>query len=167
MAPLQLLSDNGGEFVNKFVERVCKRHNVQQQTTFSYSPLGVIERFNKTIKEKMTKNGWKIHDLSQVLSAYNQKTTHSTTKRRPIEVHFALVTGVKGTEIIKDVYSKLVAINRKTNPLPEYVIPVGTPVTLQDSSGAFVVDSTFRDFIGGQLIIRYALRNASTWGTCL
>jgi len=49
-----LRSDNGKEFVAKFVEDVCKKYGVLKKEGPSYSPWvqGVVERVKKTVKEK-------------------------------------------------------------------------------------------------------------------
>ncbi|PRP87896.1 hypothetical protein PROFUN_02633 [Planoprotostelium fungivorum] len=51
--PIILLSDNGKEFIAKEVKQVCTDHGIHQLTSFPYTPLGIIERFNKTIKQKI------------------------------------------------------------------------------------------------------------------
>ena len=93
--PKLLLSDDGKEFKNQKVNFVCKSNEVFQIFSLPYSPLGIIERFGQTIKRKLRKGISKgsitkqnfVHKLMRVLKEYNQ-TVHSTTKQRPVVVHF-------------------------------------------------------------------------------
>ena len=45
-----MLSDNEPEFLNWKVENITNLFGVHHLTTYPYTPLGIIERFNKTIK---------------------------------------------------------------------------------------------------------------------
>jgi len=91
--PVILLSDNGKEFVNKKVKRVTNRFGVHHFTTYPYTPLGIIERFNKTIKNKLfaymkINNTQRYIDvLDQIVLNYN-KTKHSTIQEIPSYIHF-------------------------------------------------------------------------------
>ena len=51
-APVSLLSDNGGQFVSKFFQAVCKALNIHNAFTTAYHPQtnGQVERFNRTLK---------------------------------------------------------------------------------------------------------------------
>lgn len=158
MAPTLFLSDNGSEFVNDYVGRVLLRHSVTQLTTFPYKPLGIIERFNKTLKSKMEGVGWQITKLDEVVEEYNT-TRHSTTRYAPIEVHFSAITGLKGQLIVAEVYRRLLEINRKTNPVPETLYHEGDKVKLHAGNRFyFIVHQVLRDVIGGHPIVRYILR---------
>ena len=50
-----LRSDNGTEFVNKRMEELCAKYNVVMKQGPVYSPWvqGVVEKVNKTIKDKL------------------------------------------------------------------------------------------------------------------
>ena len=48
--PKMLLSDSGKEFTNKLVRTVCLKRDNHQIFSKPYHPLGMIERFNQTIK---------------------------------------------------------------------------------------------------------------------
>jgi len=93
--PSILLSDAGTEFDNKYVNYVCKYHKVFQIISPPRRPLGIIERFNQTLKrkmkkavaeQKMTSNNFEAA-LERILSEYNT-TIHNTTKFKPLVVHF-------------------------------------------------------------------------------
>lgn len=86
--PKILLSDNGSEFKNTIVKETCQRYQVYQITNFPYTPLGIIERFNKTIKNIIfafmnTKTMSYIDVLQLLVQNYNH-TIHSTIKQKPI-----------------------------------------------------------------------------------
>lgn len=93
--PQLLLTDRGSEFTSKQTYSVCKFHRVFQIFTFSYTPLGMIERFNQTLKRKLRKVIAKgrmqpsnfADTLQSVVRDYNY-SIHSTTKQRPIVLHF-------------------------------------------------------------------------------
>lgn len=51
--PKILLSDNGKEFLNTSVKQITDQYNIHHFTSYPYTPLGIIERFNKTIKSKI------------------------------------------------------------------------------------------------------------------
>ena len=50
---LKIRSDNGKEFVNQFLSKICNDFNIQHQTTVEYTPEqnGKIERENRTVIE--------------------------------------------------------------------------------------------------------------------
>eukprot|EP01111_Echinosteliopsis_oligospora_P007490 TRINITY_DN2262_c0_g2_i8.p1 TRINITY_DN2262_c0_g2~~TRINITY_DN2262_c0_g2_i8.p1 ORF type:complete len:113 (+),score=17.64 TRINITY_DN2262_c0_g2_i8:300-638(+) len=88
-----MLSDNGKEFVANEVKEVCKKHGVHQITTYPYTPLGIIERFNKTIKAKiyqfqMIQGSLRYIDyLDQLVENYNH-SFHHTIKEKPETLHY-------------------------------------------------------------------------------
>jgi hypothetical protein len=95
--PKILHSDNGSEFINKLARKVCKFHNVFQTFSKPYHPLGIIERFNQTIKRKIKRRNAENtfpHEKEQILRVLKRllteyKTTkHNTTGYPPIFVHF-------------------------------------------------------------------------------
>ena len=53
LKPLYIMSDRGPEFTGDDTRQVCKIYGVYQLFTHPYKPLGVIERFNQTIKKKL------------------------------------------------------------------------------------------------------------------
>jgi transposase InsO family protein len=95
--PALLLTDQGSEFRSILTRSVCRHHRVFQLFTLPYKPLGIIERFNQTLKRKMRRAVAKRRLTSENLSAilphllreYNA-TVHSTTKFRPIVLHFTV-----------------------------------------------------------------------------
>ena len=53
--PKKLWTDNGKEFINKEFNQFLTKNNVEIYQTFNEGKAVVIERFNRTIKEKMWK----------------------------------------------------------------------------------------------------------------
>jgi len=81
----------GKEFKNHEVMLMCKYHHVFQIFSLPYTPLGIIERFNQTLKRKIrhevirqriNKANFE-HTLIRILNEYNT-TTHSTTQQKPM-----------------------------------------------------------------------------------
>lgn len=74
--PLQILTDNGTENINKKVEKTLKELNINHITMPYYSPQGngKVERFHRTLHDVMAKKlvdsaeTWDIH-LNQTLDA--------------------------------------------------------------------------------------------------
>ena len=55
--PLQILSDNGSENVNRVMKETCEALNISHVTTSFYHPQsnGRIERFHKTLHDIISK----------------------------------------------------------------------------------------------------------------
>ena len=91
--PKKLWVDNGSEFYNKIFKKWLNDNNIEMYSTFNEGKAVVIERFNRTLKNKMFKyftvNGtYKYIDiLSSLINEYNNKK-HSSTKLSPKELYF-------------------------------------------------------------------------------
>jgi len=109
--PKMLLSDVGNEFKNTEVFRVCMFRDIGQYFSEPYHPLGIIERFNKTIKTGIRKlhldNGFPrkktgfLQKLQVILMQYNT-TKHSSTGYPPMVAHFS-----NDKAIQKEIYERL------------------------------------------------------------
>lgn len=83
--PLQILTDNGTENINKKVEETLKELNINHITTSYYSPQGngKVERFHRTLHDVMAKKlvdsaqTWDIH-LNQTLAAIRFHPNYSS-----------------------------------------------------------------------------------------
>ena len=83
--PKELASDNGAEFKNKIFNNFCEENNIKFVHGVPYSPhsMGVIERFNYTIKKYLSKeyisNGENNIDFEscrmKILNYYNNKNS--------------------------------------------------------------------------------------------
>ncbi len=81
--------DKGSEFYNKYLIHYLKRLNISLYSTYSESKSVVVERFNRTIKDRLYKyftaaNSyvWTVY-LPQLITEYNNKKIHSTIKMTP------------------------------------------------------------------------------------
>lgn len=79
-----LQTDFGKEFYNKQVNEVMKKHNINHYSTKSEMKAAVVERFNRTLKNKLYRifthrNSTKYVDvLYSVLDSYNESVHRST-----------------------------------------------------------------------------------------
>lgn len=88
--PKHLWVDKGKEFYNKNMDAWLKENNIIRYSTYGENKSAVIERFNRTLKEKMwrrftaenTRN-W-INMIDNLIDNYNN-TKHSTIKMTPVE----------------------------------------------------------------------------------
>jgi hypothetical protein len=82
--------DMGSEFYNSTLKKLFLKLNVEMYSTFGDHKSAVIERFNRTLKEKMwekfTANNTRkwIDILQSLISTYN-KSEHSAIKMTPIQ----------------------------------------------------------------------------------
>src|SRR5207244_10980274 len=83
--PKKIWSDAGKEFINKEFKKFLSDNEVELYQTFNEGKAVVIERFNRTIKEKMwryfteTGSNTYLSILPKLLHEYNN-TMHSTIK---------------------------------------------------------------------------------------
>ena len=95
MSPKRITTDNGKEFLNASVEEVMKKYNIRHFTCQpgDHNHMGIVERFNKTLRDKFAKL-WVTADsnsfiwidhLQELVENYNN-TEHSTIKNKPIDV---------------------------------------------------------------------------------
>lgn len=83
--------DNGSEFYNKLMQNMLNKRNIKLYSTFTTKKAAIVERFNRTLKNKM----WKIFSfrgsykwvdiLPSLLDDYNN-TIHRTIKMKPKDV---------------------------------------------------------------------------------
>lgn len=89
--PRNLQTDNGTEFYNPECFALFKRHKVNHYSTYSVLKASIVERFNRTLKEKMWKRfsstgtyNW-APMLPDIVEEYNE-SVHRTIGCRPSEV---------------------------------------------------------------------------------
>lgn len=87
-----LQTDEGKEWYNKGVRDLLKQYDINHYSTHSDKKASIVERFNRTLKNKMwkwfTANGkytW-LNILPNLLRKYNN-TVHRTIKMKPIDVN--------------------------------------------------------------------------------
>jgi transposase InsO family protein len=88
-----IISDNGNEFTNAKLAKFLREHGIEHHFIEAYSPQtnGIVERFNRTIKQKMFKHFERIDShkwidyLEPLTKAYNN-TEHRATGMAPNKV---------------------------------------------------------------------------------
>ncbi len=98
--PKIILSDNGLEFKNKIITKLCNEHGIDHRVTASYNPRcnGQVERLNQTVINMIRKHcenntaEWDLW-LDYVIFCYNTRI-HSSTKYSPYELVFGLKANV-------------------------------------------------------------------------
>ena len=115
--PLKLQTDKGTEFLNRQFQKFLRDSNIHFFTVNSGLKVWVIERFNRTFKNKIykyftAKNTLSyIDELPQLVSSYNN-TYHRSIKMKPTQVTKANESKVWDTLYSGDVLSKF-ALNFK------------------------------------------------------
>ena len=88
--PQYLWVDKGKEFYNKHLKDLLEKYNIQIYSTENEEKSSVVERWNRTIKNKMWKqftiqgNTQYLDMLPKILKQYNN-TKHSSIKMTPTE----------------------------------------------------------------------------------
>ena len=90
--PKNLWVDKGSEFYNKDVKKFLKDNKVNMYSTYGDSKSAVVERFNRTLKEKMWKKFTERQtrvwiDMIDDLVGNYFNTMHSTIGFKPNEAH--------------------------------------------------------------------------------
>lgn len=90
--PRNLHTDEGKEFYNQHFQRLMQKHGINHYNTYSKMKASIIERFNRTILNKLWRqfslqgsHKWLAH-LQPLIDEYNA-TVHRTIKMQPIEVN--------------------------------------------------------------------------------
>lgn len=89
--PKKLQSDNGREYYNANVKKLCKQHDIIHFSSMSQTKCALVERFQRTLMTKLyryftAKNTLKYIDvLEALIKSYNNKY-HRTLGMAPVEV---------------------------------------------------------------------------------
>ena len=90
--PRHLQTDQGLEFYNASVKALLKKHKINHYSVFSQFKAAVIERFNRTLREKLARHfiaqgnkKW-ILVLPKLIESYN-KSKHRGIGMKPIDVN--------------------------------------------------------------------------------
>lgn len=90
--PKHLQTDNGKEFYNKHFKELMKLEGVNHYSTFTEVKASVVERFNRTLKERMWKqfalqgNQKWVELLPKLVYDYNNRK-HRTIGMKPVDVN--------------------------------------------------------------------------------
>ena len=111
--PMNIQSDKGTEFTNKIFQSFLKEKGVHFYTTNNTTKASVVERFNRTLKEKMYKY-FTHHDtskyknvLASFVRAYNN-SYHRSIKTKP-----NLVTKLNEGDVWKTLYGKKRSVKKR------------------------------------------------------
>jgi transposase InsO family protein len=92
ITPSKLWIDQGGEFTNNEMQKYCKAHKIEMYHTFGDSKSVIVERFNRTLKTRLSKefiaknsHRW-IDMLDAQMKNYNT-TIHRSIKMTPTAAH--------------------------------------------------------------------------------
>lgn len=85
-------TDQGTEWFNSKVKSLLEKHSVNHYATFSDKKASIIERFNRTLKNKMWKmfseqGNYKWLDLLPLLMDGYNHSVHRTTGLKPVDVN--------------------------------------------------------------------------------
>jgi transposase InsO family protein len=90
--PKKLQTDAGKEFYGKEMQEFLKKHNIHHFSSFSDKKASIVERVNRTLKERMWKyftaqNSYRWIDvLDKLVEGYNT-SFHRTIKMKPMDVN--------------------------------------------------------------------------------
>lgn len=111
--PKNIQSDFGKEFFNSHFKKLMDSYNINHYSTYTAMKAAIVERFNRTLKNKMWKkfsfNGsykW-LDILPKLVDEYNN-TWHRTIKMKPIQVN-----AKNERKLQKTVYSNEIHMRRK------------------------------------------------------
>lgn len=119
--PKNLQSDNGKEFYNTDFNKLMKNHGINHYSTYSVLKASVVERWNRTLKDKM----WKVFSLSgsyrwtqilpDLVSEYNQQK-HRTIGMAPIKV-----THKNSKHLLETVYNNVKIVRKPKFKIGDFV----------------------------------------------
>lgn len=99
ITPSKYWVDEGSEFYNKQMQAYCKAKHITIYSTYGNSKSAIVERFNRTIKTRLTKrfiakntHNW-VGLLPDELKLYNT-STHRSIKMTPTEAHLLNSDGI-------------------------------------------------------------------------
>lgn len=89
--PKNMHTDMGKEFYNTYFKKLMDLYKINHYSTFSTKKAAIVERFNRTLKNKMWKKfslqgSYKWLNILQSLVFEYNNTTHHTIKMMPIDV---------------------------------------------------------------------------------
>jgi len=109
--PSNIQTDDGKEFFNKDFKHLVKKYGINHYSTYSGLKASIVERFNRTLKNKMWKQfsmqgNYKWLDILKPLVDKYNDTKHSTIKMKPNQVNRK-----NEKKLLKTVYSRIKIFN--------------------------------------------------------
>jgi hypothetical protein len=112
--PQKLQTDKGKEFYNSKVQKLFKEFNIHHFSTNSNVKASVVERFNRTLKEKMWRyfsevgtNKW-IDVIDELVDNYNN-SYHRSIKMKPVDASKDINEDI----VRKNLYGTMTIENKK------------------------------------------------------
>lgn len=109
--PKNIHTDLGKEFFNKDFKKIMTKYKINHYNTYSTKKAAIVERFNRTLKNKMWKQfslrgsyKW-IDILPKLIEEYNN-TKHRTIKMKPIDVNRSNEKNILETIYKKEIHLK-------------------------------------------------------------
>jgi transposase-like protein len=133
-APKKVQTDGGKEFFNKTFQKLMKKHNIVHFATGSDLKASVVERFNRTLKERMWRyftahNTHRYIDIVQDLVMGYNNSYHKSIRMKPSEV-----SSENSFQVFKNLYGLLpLRRKRKFN----FKFAVGDLVRISKLRGVF------------------------------
>ena len=131
--PKKIQFDQGTEFYNHLFLELLKKHKIKHYSVYSEQKAAIIERFNRTLKERMfrhfTSQGshrW-VDVLQDLIDGYN-KTVHSSTSFAPNDV-----TPSNENTVRKVLFPKVKKLKQHTRT----IFKVGDTVRITRKKGTF------------------------------
>ena len=148
--PLEILSDQGGEFVNGTLNSLCKDLGISKRVTSPYHPRvdGLVERFNRTLIRSLetlsmeNPSDWDLQ-LDIALMGYRSRI-HSSTGFSPFELMFGrppnnfnsiqnnLLASTSHTESLLQRFSEIRSLVDDT--IPSALVEIGKAQEIQKRS---------------------------------
>lgn len=131
--PKKMTFDQGSEFVNRKFKALLKKHKIKHYHVYSDRKGAIIERFNRTFKNKMyrhftsTGSHRYVDVLQDLVDGYNA-SKHRSIKMRPIDV-----TKRNENIVRKNLYPKVVKKKRHTRG----TLKVGDSVRISPKKATF------------------------------
>lgn len=114
--PKHIQTDQGKEFYNSDFKKWATSHDINHYSTYSTMKACVVERFNRTLRERMwrafTKQGshsW-LHLIPKLVHDYNH-SYHRTIKMKPSDVH--------DNRLLSTIYNQIKMVDTRKNKFRE------------------------------------------------
>lgn len=120
--PRYVQTDLGKEFYNKHVKSLFTKHNIEHYTIYSQFKAALVERFNRTLREKLsryfTHQGNKVwfKVLPSLIDTYNRSKHRGINGRKPIDI-----TSANAFDLWEEQQRDNTTNRKNTLPLNTYV----------------------------------------------
>ena len=142
--PNKIATDNGKEFNNEFVKNLMNYYQIELNISEGYHHLSIIERFNRTIKEKifyyisiLNENNntfnYRFIDFLDILVDNYNNTKHMSTRVEPIFLHYTVFSFNQSLRerIWRKIQNNILATYNKINEKIDYENNVGDIVNVK------------------------------------